>query len=114
MAYEVSGFPDGTSSTSVVNLLNSTTDENVWSPWATIPFKQLIKNNSCTWLVRADTEPTLNRLILQHGKIKLVIRKLPSKAEILKEKQQRLLAANESAKAARRSKILAETHSADP
>ena len=114
MAYEVSGFPDGTSSTSVVNLLNSTTDENVWSPWATIPFRQFMKNNSCTWLVRADTEPKLNRLILQHGKIKLVIRKLPSKAEILKEKQQQLLAANESAEAARRSKILAETHSADP
>ena len=108
--YEISGFPPGISAATVVAMLHSTTDGSKWKSWDVIPLKHIQRYNMSVWIVKADQEPSLERLITGKGEFKLVIRKMLNKQELSAQRKQQNEERAARAKAIRREQVLSKTY----
>ena len=109
MSYEIEGFPIGTSAHAVTTMLHNSNTDAGWTSWNVIPTNHIQRGALSSWIVKADTEPALRRVILGDGKFKVVIRKLPSRNEQIEKTKTTEQEHSERAKAERRATILAET-----
>ena len=85
--YLVQGLPLETSANAVVHCLAHPLEGSPWKPWRVIPGKRTVVSDNCNWTVRADEEPANERLVLQTGH-KLVISRLPTQSEKIKQNMQ--------------------------
>ena len=73
-----------------------------------IPYKSHVQGGTRTWHLKADEEPSLDRLILPHG-TKITLSKELSAHEAFVQKGEEQKKANEEAKALRRARLVAKS-----
>ena len=98
----VKGFPPAMGAKQVIDLMNAKpANQSTWTPWPVIPLKMIPFSGGCCWTLKADTDPSSDRLILDGG-IKLVIDKIDTPHEIAIKKQKEDNRKLEAAKTKRR------------
>ena len=103
------GFPPSLSAAAIVKTMATPFENSEWKPWRIIPFRSQMQGSTKTWYLKADEEPSLERIILQDGS-KITITKELSFQEMFQQRRDDRILKNEEAKAQRRAEFSARNN----
>ena len=107
LRYITQGWPLSLSAPTIIACLASPPEDSSLKPWHVIPFRSQVQNGTRTWWLKADEEPSLDRIILPHG-AKIALNKEPTVHEAFLRKVEVKKQISEAAKETRRANLYAK------